>query len=141
MSNISKLRRKLCEAQNHRCAYCGDRVIQVWEVRQIYKNYKSPSKHPKLATLDHVIPKTHGGKADYGNSVVACKSCNEAKSSMDVDLFVRLVDIWQATRFNDYKLPFFVKLMKKARIRLEGNNQVPVPEDVIIFYQSQLMNA
>jgi len=31
-------------------------------------------------TIDHVLPKSHGGKSTFLNCVVACKSCNNRKA-------------------------------------------------------------
>jgi len=44
------------------CAYCKQR----------------PKK--KDLTLDHVIPKSQGGKLTWGNAVTACKKCNGKKA-------------------------------------------------------------
>jgi 5-methylcytosine-specific restriction endonuclease McrA len=44
------------------CAYCG---IQF--------------KYNQL-TIDHVIPKSHGGRHTWVNTVSACKSCNHGKA-------------------------------------------------------------
>jgi len=35
-----------------------------------------------VGTLDHVIPKSRGGKTDYLNCVLCCKSCNNRKGNM-----------------------------------------------------------
>lgn len=43
------------------CAYCG--------------------KTDKHLTLDHVIPKSKGGKTDFDNCVACCTSCNNKKAS------------------------------------------------------------
>ena len=45
----------------YQCQYCGDTF-----------------DHKDL-TLDHVIPRAHGGKTTWENSVTACKSCNSKK--------------------------------------------------------------
>jgi 5-methylcytosine-specific restriction endonuclease McrA len=44
----------------NRCAYCGSETS---------------------LTLDHVRPKTRGGRDDIHNLVPACRSCNQAKGS------------------------------------------------------------
>jgi 5-methylcytosine-specific restriction endonuclease McrA len=44
-----------------KCAYCG-------------------GKKRKL-TIDHIIPKSRGGKTDFENCVSCCKSCNNKKGS------------------------------------------------------------
>jgi 5-methylcytosine-specific restriction endonuclease McrA len=43
------------------CQYCGIKV-------------------GKNATIDHVIPKSKGGKTDYFNCVTSCKACNGEKA-------------------------------------------------------------
>jgi 5-methylcytosine-specific restriction endonuclease McrA len=45
----------------YQCQYCGD----VLEFRDL--------------TLDHVIPRSRGGKTSWENSVTACRSCNHSK--------------------------------------------------------------
>jgi len=47
-------------AWNYRCAYCGDDLG------------RSP-------TLDHVVPKVHGGLTVRANLVACCLSCNSRK--------------------------------------------------------------
>ena len=44
-----------------KCAYCG-------------------SEKRKL-TIDHIVPKSRGGKTDFENCVASCKSCNNKKGS------------------------------------------------------------
>jgi 5-methylcytosine-specific restriction endonuclease McrA len=45
------------------CQYCGDDVAR------------------KTATLDHVLPTSHGGKTTFENTVCACSSCNANKGN------------------------------------------------------------
>jgi 5-methylcytosine-specific restriction endonuclease McrA len=45
------------------CQYCGDDVAR------------------KTATLDHVLPVSHGGKTTFENTVCACASCNANKGN------------------------------------------------------------
>lgn len=45
------------------CQYCGDDVSR------------------KTATLDHVLPTSHGGKTTWENTVCACASCNASKGN------------------------------------------------------------
>ena len=45
------------------CQYCGDDVTG------------------KTATLDHVLPTSHGGKTTYENCVCACAHCNANKGN------------------------------------------------------------
>ena len=43
----------------HRCIYCGDKNRNL--------------------TMDHVIPRSKGGKTDFDNCVACCKACNAKK--------------------------------------------------------------
>lgn len=45
------------------CQYCGDDVSR------------------KTATLDHVLPVSHGGKTTFENTVCACADCNANKGN------------------------------------------------------------
>ena len=50
---------------NYTCGYCGN----------VY------SKNSKELTIDHIIPKSKGGKNDWMNCITACKSCNALKGN------------------------------------------------------------
>jgi 5-methylcytosine-specific restriction endonuclease McrA len=41
--------------------------------------------HSKHLTLDHVIPKSNGGKRNWENIVAACYPCNRLKANMNPD--------------------------------------------------------
>ncbi len=45
----------------HRCAYCGAKS--------------------KTLTIDHIIPRSRGGKTDFDNCVACCKKCNDLKAA------------------------------------------------------------
>lgn len=53
-------RQNIFKRDGNQCVYCGDK---------------------KDLTLDHVIPKSKGGKTSWGNLITACKSCNAKKGS------------------------------------------------------------
>lgn len=48
---------------NHRCAYCGGTAT----------------------TIDHILPRSHGGKNTWTNTVAACGGCNQRKSDRTPD--------------------------------------------------------
>jgi len=56
-------RKNLMIRDEGQCAYCG----------------RSVDKHS--GTIDHVLPKSRGGKTDYLNCVLCCKKCNGIKSN------------------------------------------------------------
>jgi hypothetical protein len=50
-----------------RCAYCGKEISQ------------------KEATIDHIFPKSKGGKTEWENVVLACKKCNRIKDNKTLE--------------------------------------------------------
>lgn len=52
----------LYKRDNGKCAYCG---------RELSK---------KEATLDHIIPRSRGGKTEWKNVALSCKRCNTRKN-------------------------------------------------------------
>ena len=48
----------------------------------------------KYITIDHIIPKTKGGKELRQNKVFACSLCNLIKGDTDYDIFVELLKIY-----------------------------------------------
>jgi 5-methylcytosine-specific restriction endonuclease McrA len=54
---------------NHRCIYCGNK---------------------KDLTLDHVIPKSKGGKNTWRNLVTCCGKCNVSKGDMSLQDFLKM---------------------------------------------------
>lgn len=53
-------RREVLRRDKYQCQYCGSR---------------------KKLTLDHVIPRSRGGKHTWDNVVIACETCNGRKSN------------------------------------------------------------
>ena len=49
------------------CQYCGIKIGK------------------SASTIDHVIPRSRGGKTDYFNCVTCCKSCNNKKSDKNTN--------------------------------------------------------
>ena len=60
---VTVLTRKNIYSRDHNCCqYCGNK----FDARRL--------------TLDHVIPKSKGGKAEWSNLVAACHACNHKKA-------------------------------------------------------------
>jgi 5-methylcytosine-specific restriction endonuclease McrA len=60
---------RLSEAQNWRCCYCGVRVV-IGEPLD-----------PRLATLEHIVPKCFGGNDHPDNLAMACACCNNNRGT------------------------------------------------------------
>lgn len=125
---FSKIRRELSEAQNHRCAYCGCEVAELYEIQKRFgKHIEKPEKHGQLATIDHIIPLSKNGSNAKENLVVACQKCNKFRGSMDALVFFTIInDFLQRTRFKPAEMTrpqqdnmyqevgLYMKLSKKA---------------------------
>lgn len=64
----SKVRQAIYSRDNGRCYYCGCR---------------------QGLTIDHKVPRSGGGSNHSENLVAACKSCNSAKGTKQIDGFIR----------------------------------------------------
>ena len=60
-------RQNIFKRDDHKCVYCGSR---------------------ENLTIDHVIPRSKGGRNTWENMVTCCGSCNVKKGDIDVDLFL-----------------------------------------------------
>lgn len=68
-----KLKAAVYNKCNHRCAYCGIEMTS------------------KECTVDHVLPKSKGGKDNYDNLLPSCKTCNHSKGSYTLNRFRRML--------------------------------------------------
>lgn len=73
------------------CQYCGDDLKR------------------KTATLDHVIPLSHGGKSTWENSTTACTKCNGAKGNK----------IGIKPRTEPYKPSYWALVEKRKKMRFD----------------------
>jgi 5-methylcytosine-specific restriction endonuclease McrA len=64
MKNLTVNRRRLYKRDNYECAYCGSKTE---------------------LTLDHIIPKSKGGKNTWNNLITCCLPCNLKKSNNTPD--------------------------------------------------------
>lgn len=55
----------------YRCIYCGIQFGERQSGRKLYK---------KDFTLDHIIPRSQGGRNTWGNTACACYRCNQRKA-------------------------------------------------------------
>jgi len=97
-NRFSKFERKLFARDNYACRYCTDPVIpkKVFEKAQsLIGSTDLPLGRTNLtrsgfylmfvATLDHVIPWSLGGRTDESNLVTSCWSCNYGKANFTVE--------------------------------------------------------
>lgn len=88
------------------CQYCGTEL------------------HTREATLDHIIPRSRGGRTTWENLVCCCKTCNRKKGGLLVDeARMRLLSI--------PKKPAWLPVIK---VTLNGN--IPPPWQAFLGAQS-----
>jgi len=61
---------RLCEAQNHRCPFCGVRMTE--------------KKSPTWATFEHAQPLWRGGQDHPDNLVISCYRCNSERDNPQI---------------------------------------------------------
>ncbi len=59
------------------CVWCGCRIVRV-------STYRAMKPHERrcvvaIATIEHVLPRSHGGTNKYLNLRLACASCNTSR--------------------------------------------------------------
>jgi len=65
-------RRGVLRRDGYRCIYCGVRAGEVRSGRVLTK---------ADFTVDHIIPRSRGGKNTWGNTACACAACNRRKGN------------------------------------------------------------
>ena len=95
---FSKFEQSLFARDNYKCRYCSDHVIP----KKVFKkaNSRIGSQHLPLgrtnltrsgfylifvATLDHVVPWSLGGRTDESNLVTSCWTCNYGKANFTIE--------------------------------------------------------
>lgn len=69
--------KKLISIHGNYCYYCGEELV---EPREIDPNFDFCGKDVRMmATVDHVIPRSKGGKTNMDNLVPCCFTCNATK--------------------------------------------------------------
>lgn len=88
---------------NYECQYCG-------------VNHK---EEKSLLTLDHVLPRFHGGKTRWDNVVAACSACNLKKAHF----------LTMKPKCGDPRRPGYYELVTKSM-----NNPITVPDPAWIDF-------
>jgi len=81
-------RKNMLLRDNYECAYCGT----------------TGNKNNKL-TMDHIIPKSKGGKSTFENTVTCCTSCNSKKKNRTPEEsgMVLIKKAYEPTRYDLFK--------------------------------------
>ena len=69
---LTAVHRRVFARDGYACRYCG---------RQCVDPLSGEPRRPDVRTLDHVVPRSRGGRHIDDNCVVACSECNTRKGS------------------------------------------------------------
>ena len=92
-------RLRVRQLNGSKCWYCGRKT--KWIDRSRYSRrtlWNLRYMDGNEFTVDHIIPKSKGGKDTYRNVCTACHTCNTWKGNLDVFEFVTKIlkyDTWQ----------------------------------------------
>jgi hypothetical protein len=78
---------RIAEAQNHRCCYCGHRMIR-------HTHYNGVPTPRDALIKDHLEPRTYGGPTEINNIIAACCQCNNLRGEMEALAFHNLMQKW-----------------------------------------------
>ena len=76
LNEKEKVVRKLFKKQRGKCAYCKKKIILVDK----FKSYTF-DESLKWGELEHITPKSKGGKDELSNYCLACRGCNQRKGA------------------------------------------------------------
>ena len=79
------LRSVLSERQNHRCCYCKEET-------QMPRRGLNMQPYTNLATIEHLVPRSKGGKTNLYNCVMACSRCNSERTSKSLGIYMQNFD-------------------------------------------------
>lgn len=83
---VSKYTAQLCQLYNNCCVFCKEPVMMVRIAQELGYKYNwriihTPNGLIKIATTEHIIPKSAGGPNTIGeNLVLACVECNKQRN-------------------------------------------------------------
>lgn len=87
MSIPKRLRFEILERDNHTCQYCGGKPPEV------------------RLHVDHILPKSKGGKDTRGNLITSCRDCNLGKGTV---IPQRLKDEWADAELRCHEDDLFI---------------------------------
>lgn len=75
-----KLRLAVIERDKAVCQKCGKLgMVRPRDKGRAYEIPSTPGRKPVCFEIDHVIPKSTGGKTETGNLQLLCRRCNRSK--------------------------------------------------------------
>ena len=72
----SEIRKEVYLRDRNTCQICGEQVV-------LTRNIKNSIDYKREASLDHIIPRSKGGKDTLNNLRTVCRSCNSTKKNRE----------------------------------------------------------
>lgn len=104
--------------------------LQVYKESQGKCFYCEKDLNDGSMCIDHIKPKAHGGDNDLSNLVMSCRSCNSAKGTKSVDLYLKILKIKKHLD-SKFDLSAKVLIQKDDRYSISGVLHSKTPEVLI----------
>lgn len=96
--------------QEGKCCFCKTQMY-------CHSNYGNPPKG-QIATIEHIKPKSEGGRNEINNYALSCYSCNCVRQTVPFDEFKRMVTCPEERgQFKKFRLAYIKE--EKRRLRFE----------------------
>lgn len=104
MAVSKKVRFEVFKRDGFRCAYCGKTPPSV------------------VLEVDHIDPKSKGGKDDINNLITACFDCNRGKKDIPLSTITnQMADNLEALKEKEKQYAEYQKFIKKINKRIESD--------------------
>lgn len=80
---LRELQYQVVQRDGTRCSCCG--VETLVKNSPVWRAMKEPHRYER--TVDHIIPRSLGGKDEVSNLRLCCRSCNSRKGTRPVQTF------------------------------------------------------
>lgn len=108
---------------NGRCWYCGKKLVITKDIH---------SYNPDGFSVDHITPKSKGGRNNIENTVPCCRNCNVVKNKKDLEHFRKIL---KNKRFKD---KFGVTFTEKQITFLKNNGfKLPGQEEYTFYFEKE----
>lgn len=95
--SLNRWKKEIHKRDNYTCFYCGDK----FDIDELH--------------LDHIFPKSRGGKDKKDNLITACEQCNLIKGNLTVEEFH--TKVIEKFLFHKNASGYFLKIMSKLEMR------------------------
>lgn len=122
-----QVKRKL-EQQDWKCAYCEKRCSGILAGAPTPKGL-SQAQLSRLATMDHIVPRSQGGTNKLENQVAVCFACNQGKADKSLKQFLAEINQWERFVHSSLGFRYLQHIQNELYMNTisikEGNESMP----------------